>query len=131
MYLMKWNADYSVSIPELDVHHRHLFFLLNQLNESMSRGNGNEILGQTLEELVEYTKFHFQAEENLMLSMRFPGLTAHVREHDQMMARVSKFQQDFSSGKAVVSVHVLSFVRNWLQRHVLAADKQYSLFMSE
>jgi len=130
MILMQWQANYSVNVPEIDVHHKHLFSLLNQLNVAMSAGNGNDMLSQILEELIDYTKYHFRAEENLMLEMRYPGLAQHIREHNHMLDRISKFEKDFSSGKAVVSVRLLHFLRDWLYKHILVTDKKYSEFMN-
>src|SRR5271166_3566007 len=111
MALMTWHEDYSVKIPQFDAQHRHLFFLLNVLNDAMNTGKGNEILEQILEELVQYTSHHFHAEEELMVKKRFPGLAAHMKEHDALRARVLKFQRDFSKGKVAVSIELLNFLR--------------------
>jgi len=128
MDLMTWQDSYTVHVPEFDVQHKHLIALLNQLNEAMARGHGNDVLGKILHELVTYTKTHFRAEEQFMQKKKFPGYAAHKVEHDKFATEVLTFQQQFSEGQVMVSSHVLKFLRDWLLHHILQVDKQYGAF---
>lgn len=128
---MAWNDSWLVGIREVDTQHKHLVSLLNKLHEAMVHGEGKQVLGGILSELVNYTKAHFAGEERLMRQHGYAEYNAHKQEHDRLAGQVVKFQQDFTSGAATssTSVEVLHFLRNWLQHHICGTDKKYVPFL--
>lgn len=130
MGLLQWQDSYSVGVPKFDVQHKHLFSLLNELNDAMAQGKGNDVLGKTLRELISYTKGHFLAEEQLMQIRRYPGFPTHKAEHDKLTQKVLKFQEEFCEGKIGLSVAIMSFLREWLLDHIAGTDKQYGPYLS-
>ena len=79
MGLIKWNSFYSVHIDELDEQHKELIHLINEMYDAMKNGKGTDALGSILSELVEYTKYHFDAEEKLFLQYGYPEREAHAK----------------------------------------------------
>ena len=63
MPLIQWDDSLRVNIAEIDAQHRKLVGMINELNEAMRMGKGKEILGKTVQGLIEYTQTHFQTEE--------------------------------------------------------------------
>ena len=39
-----------------------------------------------------------------------------------------KFREDFASGR--VAVHVLTFLKEWLNHHIMGTDKQYGPWLA-
>jgi hemerythrin len=122
MSLMAWNDSYNVNDAEIDRQHRKLVAMLNELHDSMMRGDGNRIMGALLEDLIKYTKTHFVMEERLMSDSGYPGLRAHKAEHDALAAQVIKLLADWKSGRVALSLTVLTFLKNWLRDHILGSD---------
>jgi hemerythrin len=120
-----WKNEYSVGVPEMDLQHRKLVDLLNQLEEAMGKGKGKEIIGKILNELVRYTQTHFTNEEFLMLSHKFPELSAHKLEHMKLTQRVLQFKADFDAGKVTLTIPILNFLEDWLVNHIQGVDKVY------
>ena len=58
--LIQWSEKYVVGIQKIDDEHKQIVQLLNQLHASLSSGKNTEILNSTLNQLVEYTLWHFQ-----------------------------------------------------------------------
>ncbi|HUK24056.1 MAG TPA: bacteriohemerythrin [Terriglobales bacterium] len=130
MTLMAWQDNYSVHVPKIDSQHQHLFQLVNELHDAMTKGRANEVMGAILNELVTYTKTHFQTEEELMQSKNYPDLEAHRSEHNRLTDQVMQLQKGFSAGRTMVSIQTMHFLRDWLTNHILHSDKRYDAFMN-
>lgn len=85
-----WNSDLSVGSRDLDTHHRHLGLLVNRLADTPPGPGGRFLAHDVLRELAAYAAYHFELEEALMASVRFPGLAAHQTEHLQFCEVVAE-----------------------------------------
>ena len=130
MAIITWKVAYSVKIAEFDRHHQRLIELINALHDAMLEKRAHDILGKLLDELIDYTKIHFNAEEAAMLKYGYPNLTAHKKSHESFVTEVLQFQQDFQSGKLMLSIPVLNFLRDWLVKHIQGEDTLYADFFT-
>jgi len=123
---MTWKNEYSVNIRQIDIQHKKLVELINDLHEAMSAGKAKDVLEKILGELVAYTKFHFSKEEELMETNGYAGLLAHRIKHKELTEKVLQFQNNFRSGSAALSIELMNFLKSWLVDHIQGTDKQYS-----
>jgi hemerythrin len=130
MELIKWKDDFSVNIRIIDAQHKQIVEMINRLHSAMSTGKATEIMDEIFRELITYTNYHFEKEEELMKSYNYPGLSAHKLEHEKLSNQVKQYRDDFKSGRSVVSVDVLIFLKNWLLTHIQKTDKQYSAYLN-
>ncbi len=128
--VFRWTEAYSVHIAHLDQQHQGLFATVDELNQAMSAGKGNEALEPILRKLVDYAQVHFAAEESLMEEHDFPGLSTHRAQHEMFSKNVAVFLKDYEAGKRGVPVTLMFFLQNWLKDHVQHADKLYSRFLN-
>lgn len=126
----RWTDAYSVNIEVLDQQHQQLFATVNELNEALRAAEGNSALDPILDKLVDYAAYHFAAEEALMQQHGFPGLPNHRAQHEMFRATIAGFLEDHRAGKPGVPVSLMFFMQNWLKRHVMKTDKQYSAFLN-
>lgn len=103
-----------------------LFAMLNTLHDAMKSGQGTKLAPEILKSLVQYTREHFGGEESMMSRTRYPSFASHKAEHDKLTGQVVNMVRDFEAGKAVLSMGLLEFLRQWLQAHIVACDKKYS-----
>ena len=61
-----WKDEYSVGIKSLDDDHRKLLNLINKLQTAVHYQTGDIFEKEALDEVVAYTKYHFEREEKLM-----------------------------------------------------------------
>ncbi|NMG76607.1 bacteriohemerythrin [Aromatoleum diolicum] len=120
--VMTWNGALATGYPEIDEQHRKLIDIANRLNEAMQRGEARAGIGAVLEELIRYTTFHFEFEENLMKKAGYPDLFKHQQEHKKLVNDVLARKARFDSG-AALSSELLSFLRDWLVNHIMKTDK--------
>jgi len=125
--MFEWKPEYSVQIPKIDAQHQQLFVLAAELHNAMSQGKGKAVLKQSLARLIEYTKVHFACEEQLMNQYHYPEVVAHKAQHDQLTAQVVDLHKRFLSGETTLTITLMVFLKNWLERHIAASDQQYSV----
>ena len=129
MVLFTWDDSYSVNIQEIDNQHKKLIELLSGLHAAMSVGKGQQVLEETLQGLIDYTKTHFKYEENLMRLYHYPAFENHKKEHDDLTQKVLDFQKEFQTQRIGMTLDLLMFLKNWLIQHIQGTDKQYSPFL--
>jgi hemerythrin len=127
--LLTWSNSFSVGIRKFDEQHHHLFDLLNKLHDAMKLGKSNAVVGQILEELVRYTVTHFEAEEAMMGQHRYPMLSQHQKQHQELAAQVAGYEQKYRSNQIALGVPLMNFLQCWLTHHIVETDQQYSGYL--
>ena len=130
MPLMSWKEEYSVKISQIDQQHKKLIDLINQLNDAMSQGKAKDVLGKILNDLVTYCATHFKQEEQLMQANGYPEFAVHKEKHDKMTAKVFSLKREVEGGKRLISLEVMNFLEQWLNKHILGTDKKYGPFLN-
>jgi hemerythrin len=126
MPIFTWNDSYSVSVASMDNQHKKLFDLINQLHDAMAAGKGKEIIGTVLNEMLDYTKTHFTAEEKILEKHNYPGLPEQKKQHGIYIQKVVEMQEKAKTGNLVLSLEASQFLKEWLLNHILVIDKKYS-----
>jgi hemerythrin len=126
MAFYEWQDSFSVGVKEMDDQHKKLIAILNHLHDAMKSGKAAKEIGLIIDEMVDYTKFHFTAEEKLMDEKKYIGLASQKAEHAAFVKKAQEFQNEINSGKLAVSLEVLNFLKDWLTNHILIIDMKYS-----
>ena len=127
---VEWEDKYSVGIEKIDKQHKRLFEVINRLY--YSRGNKTHaVLGETIQELIDYTKTHFTDEEQLMRKNGYRDYEAHKKKHESFIEKVKKFNNEYQKvdddllEEYSLVTEILLFLKTWLCDHILVVDKEY------
>ncbi len=136
MAFMEWKPEMSVGVPEIDDDHRVLIAVINELAEIQGREDRVSELRGCFSHLKSYAEFHFSREEAMMRTAGFPALDGHQAEHRAFEAKMAELQETLEGddGKAAVSAvneKLLSYLKNWLQHHILVIDQAYAPSVQE
>ena len=74
MAKIEWDDSLSVGVDLIDEQHKMLIQKLRDLSDAFEIGREMNRIMQTLEFMVDYTDFHFSAEEETMTKYDYPGL---------------------------------------------------------
>ena len=77
----------------IDSQHKELIGKINQLLESCEDGQGKVKAVKMLDYLLDYTEFHFSAEEKLQEEIAYPGLEKHREKHNEFRQAVKELQE--------------------------------------
>jgi hemerythrin len=128
MSLLEWDETFSLGINEFDEHHKHLITLLNITYDCLVNKESDEKLATVLDGLLDYTGYHFAAEEHWMKEHQFEAMSKHIQEHEIFILRVMDFYRDFNCGTAHLTHDVLQFLSSWLTTHILSSDAEYGSY---
>lgn len=128
--LLQWKPEYSVGIATLDEDHKKLIDLLNRFQTAYEYQTSDAFERQALNELIDYTRYHFNREEQLMEENDYPDLESHRQEHVEMIAQVDRFVADYEEQGHKALVRVASYLREWLISHINGTDKQYGPYLN-
>ena len=131
MSLIQWDESFSVNVVEIDLQHKRLVEMLNELYEAMTVGKGKDILGEVIDGLINYAVIHFQTEEKYFAQFGYPQTESHKKEHSDFAKQVTEFKDNFAANKVNLSVDVMKFLSNWLRDHIKGSDKLYGPFFNE
>ena len=131
MAFITWNDSYSVNVAEIDEQHKQLINLANRMYDAMRAGKGKEALGPVLSELLNYTAYHFSAEESLLERYSYPDLEEHHQLHELATEKVRELRAELDSGNTSLAIEVMMFLSNWLNVHILEVDRKYGAFLNE
>lgn len=131
MALLCWSDRYSVGVKRMDEQHTVLFRMLNDLHESMMKGQAKQIVGPLLCKLSAYTHEHFAAEEGLMTASGYAGLAQHRVLHSDLIKKVNEFAAHYERGESALNLQLLNFLRDWLSNHIQNEDQKYGPWMKE
>ena len=122
MEMVEWDDCYNIGIETVDKHHQHLIALLNRsYNAIMFEHDSSEIVS-IFNELIDYTDYHFKAEEEMMSDSGYSQMGPHVKEHETFKAKLNLLG-------AKVDADVIYFLEEWLLNHIAITDKAFANFV--
>jgi len=128
--LMVWNEKLSVNIKAIDRQHQKIVGIINELHDAMKERRGRDVMAGLLVELVDYSGYHFDTEEDFFRQYKYPGLLVHKSEHDLFKSRVEHMRSQFNGGNKLIVVEAMDFLKDWLSDHILVTDHKYSPFLN-
>lgn len=131
MALLTWSSALSVGIEQMDDQHKKLVKMLHELNAAMASGKSKDLLGPLLKSLLDYTRYHFAAEEALLMREKYPPLTAHRGLHRDLTKQVEVYIRRFEDGEISLSVPIMDFLQDWLREHIQKEDRPYGKWLNE
>jgi hemerythrin len=123
---VEWKDELSVGIETIDDDHKKLLTLINNLQTAVYYPTGEAFERQALKELVDYTKYHFDREEKLMLDNGYPDYEPHKRQHEAMIAKVHGFCERYEKDREGPIDELTGFLKDWLLQHIAGTDQKYS-----
>jgi len=122
-----WNENFETGIHAIDKQHQELVRIINQLAAHLTDGSDEAVLKYILDELVDYTVYHFTTEEKIWHKyLPLDALTLrHQQEHQDFIDELSSLQHLLSSQPSEKAYEqTLSFLTHWLAFHILDHDRR-------
>jgi hemerythrin-like metal-binding protein len=125
MSYLKWSDKYSLNVTEIDEQHKKLVSLVNDMYDAMHEGKGWDMIGTVIAEFVDYTDYHFKAEERLLRQNGYPEYDEHKEMHDKLSRKAHSIKEAFDRGNTPTAIEVMLLLTNWLNTHILEEDRKY------
>ncbi len=124
--IFPWDDHFSTGIQTIDVQHRQLVVLLNRLATLVAYHSSKDELNAILDELTQYTLYHFQTEESIwhkhLAEDSLEG--EHQKVHQKFVDTVLRLKEEQDTKPlANLADEALEFLARWLASHILETDR--------
>jgi hemerythrin len=125
-----WSAEYNINVKRLDVQHRMLVKLVDNLHDAWVARIDKTVLKDLLVELLEFSQMHFSFEEQLMKKYDFPDAADHQKQHRILLRRLNELVTLASSEQPPTSYIAYDIVTDWALAHISDQDNILGRFLN-
>lgn len=125
---MLWKKHYKLGVPQLDSQHRQLLGTTEDLLRAAAQSGPQQCAQckKAVAFLKDYTVVHFQAEEQYMEKIGYPGLEAHRALHREFADNLHQTELELMRqgycGEAVEKL--AQYMTRWWMFHIMREDKK-------
>ncbi|HCW05722.1 MAG TPA: bacteriohemerythrin [Clostridium sp.] len=125
--MLMWKDEYCIGIDKIDNQHKHLFEIGNRaydlLNDQFRLDKYDRIV-EIIEELRQYTIYHFKSEEEYMQSISYKKFFSQKVQHDYFIKKINEVDlSEIDENQDAYLKDLLAFVFEWILKHILEEDK--------
>lgn len=124
MFSMK--EEYKLGITSIDLEHEKLFETFEQayqlLKDPYAMDKYDKIV-ELIQELRDYTAYHFKNEEDYMESINYKKLFTQKMDHANFIKKLDEInltKVDTNQDEAIMEI--LTFLNHWLTSHIIEKD---------
>lgn len=130
MKTITWDGSLAVGVEAIDHQHEELISRLNAISRAIAEGEGEREIQRTLEFLIEYTKYHFGAEEKIMEAAGYPELGDHQGKHREFVAILNRLEEEYreEGSTKILAESLNTLLGNWLVDHIGKVDTRFARF---
>ena len=133
MSKIEWDDSMSVNVDLIDAQHKMLIQKLADLSAAFRRGLEQNKIMKTLDFMIDYTDFHFSAEEKVMEENDYPGLKEQKQQHEKFRGTLNNILEDYKEEgtTAEIATTINVFLLNWLIKHIMGSDSKLGNFLTQ
>ena len=131
--IISWDDAWKIGVAEIDEHHQTLVKLVQKLFGALITAQGADYVKEIVVQLIDYTKYHFQKEEEIFTKHGFDQLEAHKAKHQELIKQVLDVSQDIlkEGTSEDLSEDVYHFMKHWLVDHIINEDLKFKTFLEK
>jgi hemerythrin-like metal-binding protein len=130
MQLLKWSSQLELGIDHIDIQHKQLFSMINEMIIAAESGQPNSSLLPVVGRLQEYANSHFFAEEELFSQYDYTDRNDHEADHLKFMESVKLIRKQCELLESPMSEKIKDFLLGWLWNHIMTKDLKYKSFIN-
>lgn len=132
----KWKEDYCLNIEEIDIQHKKLLEIGEKVYDIAMLDDGydhyDEIM-TVLDELLEYTEYHFGYEEKMLKEKNYKELHDQEEEHYYYIYKIKSIasREDIDDNQRKTILEILDFLSQWITNHIMVSDRKYADYLNQ
>lgn len=133
MNKIEWDNSLSVGVDLIDNQHKVLIQRLKELSDAFNLGLEQNKIIKTMDFMIEYTDYHFSAEEKLMEDHHYPGLIQQKKQHGEFKTTLKNILEDYQDEGPTpgLATSINVFLLNWLRDHIKGSDNKIGQYLAE
>lgn len=122
---LQWDASYESGNRTIDIQHRKLFSIANNLLSKIVTGAPDPEVTAIAIDLINHTKIHFRDEYQIISECGYPDADQHARIHASLIEDMQHIVNQFSSGEKSVGALFELLAVKVVSEHLLHEDRSY------
>jgi len=122
-----WDDCFLTGLDRVDEQHHELVNIMNRFGELLIQPGDStpDEVDRVFEELANYSRFHFDEEEAMLVSAGVNGrhIKQHRAAHAQFLGDVTQMHEARDRANRESASRLLTFLTNWLAYHILGTDQ--------
>lgn len=125
--MYEFKEEYKTGIEFIDKQHKMLFEIADRgyllLKDDFTIDKYDKLVA-LINELKDYTAFHFNSEEKYMESINYKRMFTQKTEHALFIKKLDDIDlKDIDENQDTSIQNILQFLNDWLTEHILGNDK--------
>lgn len=129
VHLTQWSSSLILGVDAVDEDHERLVGILNNCYRALMLNNHDHELAGIVNELRDYTYYHFETERKLMVKHGYSEAASHIAAHEEFVASIQDFKNRFQAGESFIALDVLTYLNEWLVTHINKDDREFVAFL--
>lgn len=123
---INWEESLFSGDPRIDLQHKFLVEVINELAEAIELKKGRKALGKIINLLKYYTVWHFEREEKCMDEVKCPVAAVNKQAHSKFISIFEGYQKQFLQQEEVneLAHNMYNTLVDWLVNHIKKVDGQ-------
>ena len=121
---IRWDESLATGIRAVDVQHKLLVEIINDLGDAIAHGKGTAEISRVLSFLKYYASWHFEREEECMEKNRCAAAEINKKAHCQFVMTFLAFESEISGsgGSQEMALRMHGELTSWIVRHIRGVD---------
>jgi len=129
-----WKKEFELGINSIDEQHKILLEIGNRIHDLLTYhedGDDNfDEIYSVIEELKDYTIYHFETEEDLFIKYNYPEYSTHKKEHDNFIAYIESVDlAGVDENQKLFLKELLGKIVQWVFNHIITTDFMYKDYL--
>lgn len=128
--MIQWKPELATGVKQIDEQHKNLVDICSRtftLAKSRDEVDHYDEIVSLLEELRDYTRYHFSFEESLLEKFNYTDFEQQKMEHYLFLKRIEKMDMGNIDKDQTNSVlEILDMLVDWISSHIMNTDMKYA-----
>ena len=131
--IVSWEPKYSVGIKLINDQHMELIKLTNALYKAcLSRDKSVAVVfKESMSHMVEYVRYHFNAEVSLLERVGYPNHYEHKKQHEALIREILIAVKNYEEGNKLAPNVFVRTLKEWVFGHIAICDQAYAAYIHE
>ena len=125
---LNWKDEFLSGHSGIDKEHKNIFLLANQLLKELSHPGESVQLRHQLDHLFKHLDAHFKHEESVLEKIKYPQLSGHQNQHQQLLTEGGRLLREFENGNIELQALIRFIVIELIYKHVVMDDSEWHPF---
>ncbi|MBQ3656506.1 MAG: GAF domain-containing protein [Bacteroidales bacterium] len=117
--------NYRIGLNIIDTQTRKWLESINKLYGDFKRKSPQKTVLQTLDELIDYTGYHFGFEEKYLKDFNYPRYDDFKLTHDQFIGTLRANRSNYANGETISLIKIIIFIKSWMSSYKPMLDEDF------